>query len=148
MTNEELDHARAELEALGADWALLSAPENVTYVSHYEAPIDFGARSHPSYGPVLALVGVREGTALLLANHYYAGAARAATTIDEVIGFGILEVFEPYAPQAPRENFVGTLQEMVRQAGLGSGKVRLAIEERTLSWWCSARWLMLCRRWN
>jgi Xaa-Pro aminopeptidase len=67
MTNEELDHARAELEALGADWALLSAPENVTYVSHYEAPIDFGALAHPSYGPVLALVGAREGTALLLA---------------------------------------------------------------------------------
>jgi hypothetical protein len=45
MTSEELDHARAELEALGADWTLLSAPENVTDVSHYEAPIDFGARS-------------------------------------------------------------------------------------------------------
>ena len=42
MENLELERARNELKRLGADWALLSSPENVTYVSHYEVPVDFG----------------------------------------------------------------------------------------------------------
>ena len=42
MTNQELARARAELQAIGADWALLTTPENVTYVSHYEVPVEYG----------------------------------------------------------------------------------------------------------
>ena len=50
--NDELARTRVLLDELDADWALLSAPENVTYVSHYEVPIDFGPLAHLSYGPV------------------------------------------------------------------------------------------------
>jgi Xaa-Pro aminopeptidase len=133
MTNEELARARTELKRLGADWALLTSLENVTYVSHYEAPVEFGPLAQLSYGPVMALVSVEDdGPALLVANHYYAAGARQQTTFDEVIGFGILEVFEPFARQVAQDNFVTALRQAFRQAGLGTGAVRLAVEERTL----------------
>ena len=133
MNNEELARARAELKRLGADWALLTSPENVTYVSHYEAPVEFGPLAQLSYGPVMALVSADDdGPALLVANHYYAAGARQQTTFDDVIGFGILEVFEPFARQVAHENFVAALRQAFRQAGLGTGAVRLAVEERTL----------------
>lgn len=132
MSNEELARARTELQALGADWALLSAPENVTYASHYEVPVDYGPLAHLSYGPVLALVGVAEPASLLVCNRYYASAARAQTTFDDVIGFGILEVFEPFARQDTQENFIAALRQTLRQSGLGAGKLRLAVEARTL----------------
>lgn len=132
MTNEELARARAELQTLGADWALLSSAENVTYASHYEVPVDYGPLAHLSYGPVLALIGVSEPISLLVCNRYYAAAARAQTTFDDVIGFGILEVFEPFARQETQENFIAALKQALRQSGLGQGKVRLAVEARTL----------------
>ena len=84
MTNHELARARAELQALGADRALLTSPENVTYVSHYEVPVEFGPLAQLNYGPVMALFGVNEPTTFLLANRYYAGSARQQSTFDEV----------------------------------------------------------------
>ena len=130
--NDELARARAELAALGADWALLSSPENVTYVSHYEVPVEFGPLAQLNYGPALALCGVQEPLSLLLANRYYAAAARQQAAVDDVLDFGILEVFAPFAPQSPRDNFVAALRDLLRRAGLGRGKLRLAVEERTL----------------
>jgi len=132
MTNQELARTRAALTPLGADWALLTSPENVTYVSHYEVPFDFGPLAHLNYGPVMALFAVQETTSLLVANRYYATAARQQTTFDDVIGFGILEVFTPFAKQVRRDNFVAALRQAIKQANMGQGKVRLAIEERTL----------------
>ena len=132
MANEELSRAQDELQKIGADWALLSSAENVTYVSHYEVPIDFGPLAHLSYGPVLALFGVDDPGSYLVANSYYAGGARKQTTFDEVFGFDILQVFEPYEPQMPRENFVTAVRRAFQQAGLHKGKLRLAVEERTL----------------
>jgi Xaa-Pro aminopeptidase len=132
MSNEELGRARAELQALGADWVLLSSPENVTYVSHYEVPVEFGPLAQLNYGPTLALVGVQEPLNLLVANQHYAAAARQQTTFDEVIPFGILEVFEPFAKQVARDNFVAALRLALQQSGIGQQRVRLAIEERTL----------------
>ncbi|MCB0094955.1 MAG: aminopeptidase P family protein [Caldilineaceae bacterium] len=132
MDNQELARTRAALQELNADWALLSSLENVTYVSHYEVPIEFGPLAHLNYGPVLALFGVQEEASLLLANRYYAEAARQQTTFDEVIGFGILEVFAPFAKQERRANFVAALRQALRLTGVGSAKIRLAVEERTL----------------
>ena len=131
MTNQELARARAELQAIGADWALLTTPENVTYVSHYEVPVEYGPLAQLNYGPVMALFGVNEPTTLLMANRYYAEGARQQSTFDEVIDFGILEVFEPFAPQVARENFIAALRQILDQA-IGQGKVKLAVEERTL----------------
>jgi Xaa-Pro aminopeptidase len=119
MVNEELERARAELKKIGADWALLSSAENVTYVSHYEVPIDFGPLAHLSYGPVMALVGVEEPATYLIANSYYAAGARKQTPFDEVLGFDILQVFEPYERQVPGDNFVATVRQAFKQAGLG-----------------------------
>lgn len=132
MSNEELARACIELQWLGADWALLTSPENVTYVSHYEVPVEFGPLAHLNYGPVMALFGVREPLSLLVANAYYAGVAREQTAFDEVIGFGILEVFEPFAKQVARDNFVAALREAFRRTGLGKSAIRIAVEERTL----------------
>ncbi|MEZ4676780.1 MAG: aminopeptidase P family N-terminal domain-containing protein [Caldilineaceae bacterium] len=132
MSNQELVRTRAKLRELDADWALLSSPENVTYVSHYEVPIDFGPLAHLNYGPVLALFGVQEEATLLVANRYYADAARQQSTFDEVIGFGILEVFAPFDKQDRYANFVMGLRQALQHAGLGGGKLRLAVEERTL----------------
>lgn len=132
MSNHELARTRATLQELGADWALLSSPENVTYVSHYEVPIEFGPLTHLNYGPVLALFGVQEEASLLIANRYYADAARQQTTFDDVIGFGILEVFEQFDKQERRNNFVAALRQALRQVGLGNSSVKLGVEERTL----------------
>lgn len=132
MSNQELARARAELSQLGADWALLTAPENVTYVSQYEVPIEFGPLAHLNYGPVMALFGVQAESSLLVANRYYAAAARQQSSFDEVIGFGILEVFAPFDKQVRRDNFVAALRQALYQANLGSGKIKLAVEERTL----------------
>lgn len=132
MINEELARARAELQKLGADWALLTSPENVTYVSHYEVPVEFGPLAHLNYGPVVALFGVQEPTSLLMANRHYAETARQQSTFDEVLGFGILEVFAPFAKQASRDNFVAAVRQAVQQAGWSGRKITLAVEERTL----------------
>ncbi len=132
MENQELERAHEQLKKTGADWALLSSAENVTYVSHYEVPVDFGPLAHLSYGPVLALCSLADGGSTLIANNYYAGAARSQSRFDQVLGFGILEVFEPYTRQPARDNFVAAVGQALQQAGLGQGRPRLAVEEKTL----------------
>lgn len=131
MSNQELAHARATLQTLNVDWALLSSPENVTYVSHYEVPIDFGPLAHLNYGPVLALVGIQQDANLLIANRYYAAAARQQSSF-AVVDFGILEVFAPFAKQERRDNFVVALQQALQQIATSQTQLRLAVEERTL----------------
>ena len=130
MTNDELDRARAELQKTGADWALLSSLENVTYVSHYEVPVEFGPLAQLNYGPVLALIGIHEPVTVLLANRFYASGARQQSQF-EVRDFGILEVFEPFAPQVARDNFINALRQMLQEF-LPSGQSKVAIEARTL----------------
>ncbi|MCB0062235.1 MAG: aminopeptidase P family protein [Caldilineaceae bacterium] len=132
MKNDELARTRAAFQELNADWALLSSPENVTYVSHYEVPIDFGPLAQLSYGPVLALIGIQEDATRLVANRYYAAAAHQQSTFDQVIDFGILEVFAPFAKQARRDNFVAALRRALQPLASTKSKIRLAVEERTL----------------
>jgi len=132
MTNNELARARTELHAIGADWALLTSAENVTYVSHFEVPVEFGPLAQLNFGPVMAFFSVNESPTLMLANSAYAGAACRQGAFDEVIGFDILEVFEPFAPQVTRDNFIAGLRQMLQQAQLGNRKLKVAVEERTL----------------
>lgn len=129
--NDELARARAELQKLGVDWALLTSLENVTYTSHFEVPVEFGPLAQLNYGPVMALIGVADSSTFLFANRYYAASARQQSTFDEVIDFGILEVFEPFTPQVSRDNFIAALRKLLRQT-MPNGRGRLAIEERTL----------------
>lgn len=128
MSNLELDKARAELKAIGADFALLSSSENVTYVSHFEVPVDFGANATFAAAPPMALIGSHDSTAaLLLTNSYEGGAKRQNTGFD-------VRSYEPVSWDAPvdnRLNYLNLLRDALQQASL-SGTVKLAIEERTL----------------
>src|SRR5262249_39502163 len=127
--NDELARARAELQASGADWALLSTLENVTYVSHWEVPIDFGPAPAMRYGPPLALIGVRQQASSLLVSDNHVGSAMAEHVLDELVTH---EFFPADRPLNARDNFVESVCGALRQAGLANGKVKLAIEEKTL----------------
>ena len=132
MSNHELARARVELHATGATWALLTSPENVTYVSHYEVPVEFGPLAHLNYGPVTALFGVEEGETILVANQHYASTARTQSPFDTFIGFGVLEVFAPFAKQVGRDNYIAALRQAIRQSSLRQHHAKIAIEEKTL----------------
>ncbi len=132
MSNHELARARAELHAIGANWALLTSAENVTYVSHYEVPVEFGPLAHLNYGPVTALFGVEEEATLLVANQVYADAARRQSNFETIIGFGILEVFTPFAKPVARDNYIAALRQALQQSGIGQQHGKVAVEERTL----------------
>ncbi len=128
MSNHELERARAELKTLGADFALLSSGDNVTYVSHFEVPVEFGALATLSFIPPLALIGVR-GEAALVTPSFYEAAAKQPSSGFEVRGY---EPVNWFTPVDGRQNFLDALRDTLVQAGLGSGTVKLAIEEKTL----------------
>jgi Xaa-Pro aminopeptidase len=129
MSNQELERARAELKGTGADWALLSSADNVTYVSHFETPVNFGALAALSYGEPLALFGLNDATAMLLVGNFYTGWAQERGDFDEVISY---ESGLPYYRISPYDNYVEMLRNTLTKAGLKNGRVRLAIEEQTL----------------
>lgn len=129
MRNHELERARAELEKFGADWALLSSSENVTYVSHFEVPVDFGAFAALSYSPCLALFAIRDSTSCLLVNAFCGDRAKAESALEQVL---VHNVFGQFEPLSPKDNFIESLRWALQQAGLGRGKARLAIEEQSL----------------
>lgn len=130
MSNQELERARAELKAIGADLALLSSGDNVTYVSHFEVPTDFGANSTLSFSPPLAVIGVRDsGARLVIPNSYEAGAKQQSS------GFEV-KSYEPvnwFTPVDGRANALNLLRDTLKQAGIGQAAVKVAIEERTLA---------------
>lgn len=127
MTNHELERARAELKKIGADYALLTSSENVTYVSHYEVPVEFGALATLVYEPPLALVGVKDSAAGLISADMYAGSAKARNESFELI---MHPVFDGVKAVDRRESFLNSLRQTLKKAGVNGGK--LAIEEKTL----------------
>src|SRR5688572_15362926 len=129
MSNQELERACAELRAAGADWALLSSAENVTYVSHFETPVAFGALAALGYGEPLALVGVNDAASLLVVGNFYTGWAKEQSAVDEVVAY---ESGLPYERISPRDNYVSALRDTLTKLGLKQRRSRLAIEERTL----------------
>jgi Xaa-Pro aminopeptidase len=126
MVNLELERTRAELRAVGADYALLSSSENITYASHFEVPIDFGALATLSQAPTLALIGVRDSTAVLLVGGFYEGWAKAQSDGFEIVSY---EAVNWFTPVDGRQNFINGLRDLLKKAGAG-GKV--AIEDKTL----------------
>ncbi len=129
MVNEEMDRARSNLKKLGADWALVSTSENVTHVSHFEVPIDFGALASVAYGPCLAFFGVNEPFSCLLVSGFYGGWAKQQGAVDEVL---VHETFGQFSKVTPRENFLESLRGTFKKAGLDHGRARLAVEDRSL----------------
>jgi len=132
MVNQELERARMALTRIGADWALLSSVENVTYVSQWEVPNLYGPMAHLAYAPNMALFGVADAASYLLVHSYLAVAARAQSTFDEVLSYNLVQLFPPYDQESPRDNFLAMLRAALRKAGLGRGRVRLAVEDGSL----------------
>ena len=129
MANEELFRARGELKKIGADWALVSSRENVTYVSHFETPTEFGFYADLAYAPPICLLGVNQASSCLLVQHFYEGWVKDRDSVDEVVPHVILD---PAAPASSRDNFLATLRAALLAAGLENSTARLAIEEKTL----------------
>lgn len=132
MQNEELARARAELKAIGVDWAMLSSTENVTYISHWEVPTQYGPMAHLAYAPSMALFGVEEAGSCLFVHNYLAAGARAQGAFGQVLEYNVVPLFPPYAPESPRDNCIAMLRRGLKQAGLDRGKATLAIEEGSL----------------
>jgi Xaa-Pro aminopeptidase len=134
MSNQELDRARAELKKIGADWALLSSGENVTYVSHWEVPVDFGAPAALNYSPPMALIGVTDSASGILVSSSYQGSAKAQSALDDVISYDVSALTSHNAPPPPsatwiRDAFADAFRQTLKLIGL---KAKLAIEEKTL----------------
>ncbi len=127
--NQELARARAELKAVGADWALLSTGDNVTYVSHWEVPIDFGALAAMRYQPPLALIGVNESASQLIVSDNHAPSAKRHSALEAVHAH---EIFNLERAVSARDNFCASLREVFQQAGLSKGRAKVAVEEKTL----------------
>ncbi len=126
--NLELARARAELTALGADFALISSDENVTYVSQWEVPVDFGPSSALRYVAPLAYFGVRDSASGLIVSDAYAGGARAHSALGDV---HLYPSFNLDGPSSPHDGFLEALRDVLSGAGLGSATV--AIEMKSLS---------------
>ena len=129
MVNEELERARTELKKLGADWAILSSRENVTYVSHFETPTEFGFYADLAYAPPICLFGVNQASSRLLVQHFYESWVKDRQAVDEVVPHVILD---PAAPASARDNFLATLLQALRSADLEHSTARVAIEEKSL----------------
>ncbi|MFC2029744.1 M24 family metallopeptidase [Chloroflexota bacterium] len=129
MLNEELERARNELRIAGADWALLSSYENVTYVSHFEVPVEFGFYADLAYSPCLCLLGTGDSGSSLLIASYYQGRVTEPDAVDKVLLHDVIGALDSVPA---RENYLASLREALLSAGLRNGKAKLAIEERTL----------------
>ncbi len=130
MSNQELERARAELKTLGADFALLSSGDNVTYVSHFEVPVDFGANSTLSFAPPLAVFGVNDSGAALVIPNSYEGAAKQQSSGFEVSSYVPVDW---WTPTDGRANALNLLHNTLKQLDVGRAGLKLAIEGRTLS---------------
>ena len=129
MSNQELERAQAELKRIGADWALLSSCENVTYVSHFEVPVDFGALAAMTHSPCLSLFSIDGTASCIIVSSFYGDWAAAQNALDEVVTY---EVFGQWEPLSARDNFLEALRGVLKDLGVGTGKGKLAIEEKTL----------------
>ena len=129
MSNQELERARSELRGIGADFALISSGENITYLTHYEVPTEFGALATLAFSPPLALIGARDTTAVLLTPGFYEAAAQAQSSGFEVVSY---EPVNWFTPTDGRQNFLTMLQNALQNAGI-SGSAKLAVEEKTLA---------------
>ncbi len=130
MSNQELERARAELKAIGADFAVLSSGDNVTYVSHFEVPVDFGANSALSYAPPIALIGMNDNSAELLVSGSYVSTVKQQSNAFEVSSYEPVNWFTPIDGRA---NALNLLRDALKKIGGGRSVVKVAIEERTLS---------------
>ena len=99
---EEVRLTTVALRQEGIDFALLSTPANVTYVSGWEAPIGVGpiweiAASLPL---AFALVSAADGAGSLITPNVYASGAASKGWFADVTAFDSLGHFEELDPPA------------------------------------------------
>ncbi|HET8523916.1 MAG TPA: Xaa-Pro peptidase family protein [Thermomicrobiales bacterium] len=127
--SEERARAGTALAAAGCDFALLSSPENVTYVSGYEVPVQFGAHTELSYGLPLALCAARDSASWLIVSNGAAGAAAEQAPSMNVLTFGGFDGFEATDFRAC---YLDAIANALHQAGLNHASATLGIEARAL----------------
>ncbi len=130
--NQELARVCAELKTVGADFALLSSGENVTYVSQFAVPVDFGPAAAQRYIAPLAFFGVNQsddGTSGLLVSDSYGAEAKQASALAAV---HMYPCFDLEREISPRTNFLDALRKMLTVAGIENAAIKLAIEEKSL----------------
>jgi Xaa-Pro dipeptidase len=127
--NEELERARDKLKKLGVDWALVSSRENVTYVSHFETPTEFGFYEDAGYVHPLCLFAVNQSASCLVVQSWYEPLIRDRDAVDQVLTHSVYDFGKLISP---RDSFLTSLRQALRSAGLDHTKARLAIEEKTL----------------
>jgi Xaa-Pro aminopeptidase len=132
--NEELARTQDALKAIGADFAILSSDENVTYVSHYAVPTDFGPASAQRYVAPMAYFAVDAGapargeSGLIVSDSYAAGATQASA-------LGQVHMYACFVLDydvSPRANYLDALRKVLRESGIGSTRKTIAIEEKSL----------------
>ena len=129
VEGEELERARGALAEAGADVAILSSLGNVTYASGWEVPVPFGALAELAYGEPLLVLGVRDGSAVLVVPDAYAAAARAGSWAADVVAF---DTFDGFRATDARGSFLAAIREALRGLGATGGRGTLAVEGRTL----------------
>jgi Xaa-Pro aminopeptidase len=127
--SEELARAGTALAAANCDFALLSSPENVTYVSGYEVPVQFGAHTELGFGPPLALCAAGDPAGWLIVSNGAASAAEEQAPLMATVSFCGFDSFRATDFAAC---YLDGIASALQQAGLDQTAATLGIEHRTL----------------
>jgi Xaa-Pro aminopeptidase len=116
--NQRLQSSIEALRASGADWAIVSRPDSILYVTGHIVPVEAGPSPFAG-GPTLGILGA-DGTVGLVAANVEAGSA-AASWADEV---ALYEGFAFAEPTDVQGNYQRSVSAVANKLGLG-GKVAI-----------------------
>jgi Xaa-Pro aminopeptidase len=107
----------------------VSSGENVTYVSHFAVPVDFGPAAAQRYVAPMAFFGVNEQDSggLIISNSYAADANRESV----LSSIEMYSCFDMNHDVSPRDNFIEALRKVLKNAGIGKARIKLGIEEKS-----------------
>jgi Xaa-Pro aminopeptidase len=123
---EELDKARAEIRALGADIAIVSSYPNLTYVTGTEIPVPIGAGHDLTYAAWLAVIPASGTGAALVTN---SPTHPATETGFQLFSF---EGFDHDNPTDPAGSYAAQLRAALKAAGATGGSGTIGVETRSL----------------
>jgi Xaa-Pro aminopeptidase len=125
--SEEARRTAAALRQEGINFALLSTPANVTYVSGWEAPIAVGPiwEIVASLPLAFAVVSAVDGAGSLVTPDAYAAGAASRSWFTDVTGFDSLGHFEELDPLA---SFKEVLRSALQTSGLDDATGVLGVE--------------------
>jgi len=134
LLNASVERERAchELERNGIDFALLTSPENVTYISGFEVPLHVGPpTAFAGVNPlVLAVLAVKDKRLLLITVDTYAN--KAAQSVGKPNTFEFAS-FNHLEQGNPLQSYLDALCSVFREAGIvREARVTLGVEKATL----------------